>query len=49
MIFDNADGDDKEKLFKEYFPRGHRGAVLITTRDFRLIAQMGGTELTVLE
>ncbi|KAF9765337.1 hypothetical protein IL306_002425 [Fusarium sp. DS 682] len=49
LIFDNADGDDKEELLKEYLPGGHRGSVLVTTRDFRLIAQMGGIELTVLD
>ncbi|KAI1391821.1 uncharacterized protein F4822DRAFT_106017 [Hypoxylon trugodes] len=49
MIIDNADGEDKEALFKEYLPEGDRGAVLITTRDLRLIAQKGGIELKVLD
>lgn len=49
MVIDNADGDDKEELFKVYFPEGPRGSVLITTRDFRLIAQKGGIELTILD
>lgn len=49
MIIDNADGDDKEDLLKEYLPEGPRGSVLITSRDFRLIAQKGGIELTVLD
>ncbi|KAI1740720.1 TPR-like protein [Xylaria scruposa] len=49
MVIDNADGDDKEELFKEYFPSGDHGSVLITTRDSRLIAQKGGVELTVLD
>ncbi|CVK99417.1 uncharacterized protein FMAN_02259 [Fusarium mangiferae] len=49
LVFDNADGDDKEELLKEYLPVGQQGSVLVTTRDFRLIAQMGGIELTVLD
>lgn len=49
MVIDNADGEDKETLLKEYFPEGDHGSVLITTRDFRLIAQKGGIELTVLD
>jgi hypothetical protein len=49
MIFDNADGDDKEELLPEYWPKAERGSILITSRDFRLIAQLGGIELTVLD
>lgn len=49
MIFDNADGDEKENLLKEYWPKAKRGSVFVTTRDFRLIGQLGGIELTVLD
>lgn len=49
MVFDNADGDDKQDLFKDFWPKCDRGNVLITSRDQTLIGQFGGVELTVLD
>ena len=49
MIFDNADGDDREDLLREFWPKAGRGSILITSRDQKLVNQFGGVELTVLE
>lgn len=48
LVFDNADGDDKEDLLKEYWPQG-RGSILMTSRDKNLISQFDGVELSELD
>lgn len=48
IVFDNADGDDKGQLLREFCPEaGRYGSVLITTRDVTLLSQSlySGTEL----
>lgn len=48
MIFDNADSIDKEDLFEEFWPDGHYGSVLITSRDTALQKSVGGEVLAGL-
>ena len=45
MIFDNADGDDKQMLLDEFWPEGSKGSILITSRDHRLTKKYPGLEL----
>lgn len=50
VIFDNADGDDKNELLKEFWPGSNpRGSVLITSRDQSLTDRHPGLELTELD
>lgn len=48
LIFDNADGADKEDLFEEFWPAGGRGSILITSRDITLHTNVGGEILSGL-
>lgn len=48
LIFDNADSNDKDKLFDEFWPTGANGSVLVTSRDTTLAATIGGEILTGL-
>ncbi|KAJ5528253.1 hypothetical protein N7513_012412 [Penicillium frequentans] len=48
MIFDNADGDDKTELLSEFWPRGDRGSILITSRDRTLTNHYQGKFLKEL-
>lgn len=42
LVFDNADSDDKQTLFNEFWPRGPHGSILITSRDTTLQTSIGG-------
>ncbi|KAF9252092.1 hypothetical protein DTO013E5_886 [Penicillium roqueforti] len=48
MIFDNADGDDKTELLAEFWPRGDKGSILITSRDKTLTNRYHGRFLKEL-
>lgn len=48
LVLDNADSDDKQAIFDEFWPRGPQGSVLITSRDTTLQASIGGEILTGL-
>ena len=48
LIFDNADSQDKDQLFEEFWPAGPNGSVLVTSRDTTLAASIGGEILTGL-
>lgn len=48
MIFDNADSEDKNDLFGEFWPTGINGSVLVTSRDTTLASSLGGEILTGL-
>lgn len=50
FILDNADGDDKAELLKEFWPGTNpKWSVLITSRDQTLTPQLPGLELTELD
>lgn len=49
LIFDNADGDEKEELLNDFWPTFNNGSILITSRDHNIINEFGGTELRELD
>ncbi|KAL3419104.1 tetratricopeptide repeat domain-containing protein [Phlyctema vagabunda] len=49
LILDNADGPDKDALFRDFIPNCDQGSVLITSRDRNLILKFGGVEVHPLQ
>ncbi|KAK9769980.1 putative NB-ARC domain-containing protein [Seiridium cardinale] len=49
LILDNADGDDKQELLREFCPDAGNGSILITSRDHTLATQYVGLSLGKLD